>query len=310
MKRMEDGRYNKVANIIGHHHAIPPARRRFHWRRTGATGTKRLAGRHARKLGHTSLRETRQQPPRYIEGRLSTFALEVAFNPKRRSGHPHTTQKQRTGSASHKIPPVVGPRRRGYCRRTFHQNSTPQRQRTARRLYRLFKRQRFHPVPRFHHGRTCRLQQLQQRSQQRRQPRESGARITKLDRRTLAITELPYGQTTESLIRSIIAANDKGRIRVRKIDDNTADQVEILIHLAGDVSPDKTIDALYAFTRCEVTLSPDACVIMDGKPFVLPVEDMLRYNADRTRHLLKQNWKYAWPNWKTTGTCLLGENLL
>ena len=113
------------------------------------------------------------------------------------------------------------------------------------------------------------------------------ARITKLDKRTLAITELPYGQTTESLIRSIIAANDKGRIKVRKIDDNTAEQVEILVHLAGDVSPDKTIDALYAFTRCEVTLSPDACVILDGKPFVLPVEEMLRYNTDRTRNLLK-----------------------
>ena len=113
------------------------------------------------------------------------------------------------------------------------------------------------------------------------------ARIIKLDKKTLAVKEIPYGQTTESLIRSVIAANDKGKIKIRKIDDNTAEEVEILIHLANDVSPDKTIDALYAFTKCEVSVSPDACVIMDGKPFVLSVEDMLRYSTDRTRNLLK-----------------------
>jgi len=114
------------------------------------------------------------------------------------------------------------------------------------------------------------------------------AKIIKADKKTLVIKEIPYGQTTDSLIRSIITANDKGKIKIRKIDDNTAEQVEILIHLANDVSPDKTIDALYAFTKCEVSISPDTCVIMDGKPFVTSVENMLGYSTERTRDLLKR----------------------
>ena len=117
------------------------------------------------------------------------------------------------------------------------------------------------------------------------------ARIVKTDKRTLTITEIPYGQTTESLIDSIIKANDKGKIKIKKADDMSSDGVEINITLQNDVSPDKTIDALYAFTNCEVALSPNACVIMDRKPHFLGVDEILRYNAFHTKDLFEQELK-------------------
>ena len=117
------------------------------------------------------------------------------------------------------------------------------------------------------------------------------ARIVKTDKRTLTITEIPYGQTTESLIDSIIKANDKGKIKIKKIDDMSSSGVEINITLQNDVSPDKTIDALYAFTNCEVALSPNACVIMDRKPHFMGVDEILRYNAAHTRDLFEQELK-------------------
>ncbi|MBR5018992.1 MAG: DNA gyrase/topoisomerase IV subunit A [Bacteroidales bacterium] len=114
------------------------------------------------------------------------------------------------------------------------------------------------------------------------------ARIVKTDKRTLTITEIPYGQTTESLIDSIIKASDKGKIKIKKVDDMSSSGVEINITLQNDVSPDKTIDALYAFTNCEVALSPNACVIMDRKPHFMGVDEILRYNAFHTRDLFQQ----------------------
>ena len=114
------------------------------------------------------------------------------------------------------------------------------------------------------------------------------ARIVKTDKRTLTITEIPYGQTTESLIDSIIKASDKGKIKIKKVDDMSSSSVEINITLQNDVSPDKTIDALYAFTNCEVALSPNACVIMDRKPHFMGVDEILCYNAFHTKDLFQQ----------------------
>jgi len=130
------------------------------------------------------------------------------------------------------------------------------------------------------------------------------ARIVKTDKKTLTITEIPYGQTTESLIDSIIKANDKGKIKIKKIDDMSSDSVEINIALQNDISPDKTIDALYAFTNCEVSISPNACVIMDRKPHFMGVDDILRFNAFHTKDLfekelniilgeLEDDWHYS-----------------
>ena len=114
------------------------------------------------------------------------------------------------------------------------------------------------------------------------------ARIVKVDKRTLSITEIPYGQTTESLIDSIIKASDKGKIKIKKVDDMSSDTVDINIQLQNDVSPDKTIDALYAFTNCEVAVSPNACVIMDRHPHFMGVDEILKYNAFHTKDLFEQ----------------------
>lgn len=287
MKRMEDGRYNKVANIIGH-------TMQFHPHGDASIGDALV------QLGQKDLLIDTQgnwgnvltgdpaAAPRYIEARLSTFASDVVFNPK-------TTLWTSSYDGRNKEPealPVKFPLLLaqgaegiavGLSTRILPHNfnelidaSIAHLQDKPFVLYPDFMTGGLVDCSNYNGG----VGRLTSRVKVR-------AKITKLDKRTLAITELPYGQTTESLIRSIITANDKGKIKVRKIDDNTAEQVEILIHLAGDVSPDKTIDALYAFTRCEATLSPDACVIMDDKPFVLPVEDILRYSTDRTRNLLK-----------------------
>ena len=112
------------------------------------------------------------------------------------------------------------------------------------------------------------------------------ARIEKIDKNTIAITELPFGKTTHLVIESILKAKDKGKIKIKKIDDLTAGKVNIVIHLPNDVSPDKTIDALYAFTDCEVSISPNACVIVDNKPQFLDVKSILRHNTEHTRELL------------------------
>ena len=114
------------------------------------------------------------------------------------------------------------------------------------------------------------------------------AKITKIDNKTLAITEIPYGKTTSTVIDSILKAVDKGKIKIRKVDDNTAANVEILVHLAPGTSSDKTIDALYAFTDCEVSISPNCCIIDDSKPHFLTVSKVLKKSADNTMDLLKQ----------------------
>ena len=114
------------------------------------------------------------------------------------------------------------------------------------------------------------------------------ARIAQRDKATLVITEIPFGTTTSSLIDSILKANEKGKIKILKVDDNTAKDVEILVHLPKGISPDKTIDALYAFTDCELSISPLCCVIEDNKPHFIGVSDILRKSTDRTVEILKK----------------------
>lgn len=115
------------------------------------------------------------------------------------------------------------------------------------------------------------------------------------------ISELPFSKTTTDLIDSVLKANEKGKIKIKKIEDNTSDKVEILVYLHNEVSPDKTIDALYAFTDCQVTISPNACVIVGDKPMFLNVSEILRMNTDHTVSLLKKNWKSNFMNYKKTG---------
>ena len=114
------------------------------------------------------------------------------------------------------------------------------------------------------------------------------SRILELDKTTLVIKDIPYNTTTTSIIESILKANDKGKIKIKKVVDNTAEDVEILVHLNKNQSPSITIDALYAFTDCEVSISPNACVIVDEKPQFLGVKDILKYSAESTKNLLKK----------------------
>ena len=128
------------------------------------------------------------------------------------------------------------------------------------------------------------------------------AKIEKIDKNTVAITEIPYGKTSHILIDSILKAKDKGKIKIKKIEDMTTEKVEILIHLPNDVSPDKTIDALYAFTDCECNIAPNACVIVDNKPQFLSVKDILIYDTNHTRDLLKWQLHSGLPSFRTHGT--------
>ena len=117
------------------------------------------------------------------------------------------------------------------------------------------------------------------------------AKISVMDKTTLLISEIPFGTSTTSLIDSILKANDKGKIKIKKIDDNTASKVEILVYIPNGISPDKTIDALYAFTNCEISISPLTCIIQDNKPVFLGVSDILRISTDNTVELLKKELK-------------------
>ena len=130
------------------------------------------------------------------------------------------------------------------------------------------------------------------------------ARISVLDSKTLKISEIPHSTTTVSLINSILRANDKGKIRIKKIDDNTSEGVEILVYLPSGVSPDKTIDALYSFTDCEVSISPLGCVIENNKPRFMGVSDMLQVSTQHTLDLLKKSLKSILKNFKKNGTLL------
>ena len=114
------------------------------------------------------------------------------------------------------------------------------------------------------------------------------AKIEKRDNKTLVVSDIPYGRTTSSVIESILKAQEKGKIKIRKVDDNTSDTAQIVVHLVPGTSSDKAIDALYAFSDCEVSISPNCCVIRDKKPHFLKVSDVLRYNVDRTKDLLRR----------------------
>ncbi|HHV02380.1 MAG: DNA gyrase/topoisomerase IV subunit A [Bacteroidales bacterium] len=287
MKRMEDGRYNKVANIIGHTMQFHPHGDASIGDALVQLGQKELLIDTQGNWGNIYTGDS-AAAPRYIEARLSKFALDVVFNPKTTLWIPsYDGRNQEPEALPVKFPLLLAQGAEGIAvglaTRILPHNFNELLDASISHL----KGEQFVLYPDFITGGLIDCSNYNGGIGSKVSRVKVRARIIKADKKTLAITEIPYGQTTESLIRSIIAANDKGKIKIRKIDDNTAEQVEILIHLASDVSPDKTIDALYAFTKCEVTISPDACVIMDGKPFVMSVEDMLSYSTDRTRLLLK-----------------------
>jgi topoisomerase-4 subunit A len=285
MKRMDDGRYNKVANIIGH-------TMQFHPHGDASIGDALV------QLGQKDLLVDAQgnwgnlltgdgaAAPRYIEARLSKFALEVVFNHK-------TTEWKLSYDGRNKEPvtlPVKFPLLLalgvegiavGLASKILPHNFNELIDATIDYL----QGNEFVLYPDFPTGGMVDVSKYN--DGQRGGVIKVRAKIEKVDKKALIITEIPFGKTTTSLIESIIKANEKGKIKIRKIDDNTSANVEIVVHLVPGVSPDKTIDALYALTDCEYSISPNTCVIVDDKPSFMGVSSILKHSADRTVALLK-----------------------
>jgi topoisomerase-4 subunit A len=285
MKRLDDGRYNKVANIVGH-------TMQFHPHGDASIGDALV------QLGQKDLLIDCQgnwgniltgdgaAAPRYIEARLSQLALETIFNPK-------TTQWQPSYDGRNKEPltlPVKFPLLLaqgvegiavGLSSKILPHNFNELLDASVACL----KGEEFTLYPDFQTGGYIDVSKYN--DGERGGSVKVRAKISKLDVKTLVISEIPYGKTTSSLIESILKANDKGKIKIKKVDDNTAKDVEILIHLMPGASSDKTIDALYAFSDCEISISPNCCIIKDDKPHFLTVSDVLRHTTDNTLALLR-----------------------
>ncbi len=285
MKRMDDGRFNKVANIIGHTMQFHPHGDASIGDALTQLGEKDLLIDIQGNWGNILTGDV-AAAPRYIEARLSKFALEVIFNPK-------TTEWKSSYDGRNKEPvtlPVKFPLLLfmgvegiavGLASKILPHNFNELIDATISYL----QGHDFSIYPDFPTGGMIDISKYN--DGQRGGVVKVRARIEKVDKKELVITEIPYGKTTSSLIESIIKANDKGKIKIRKIDDNTAANVEIVISLMPGVSPDKTIDALYAFTDCEYSISPNTCVITENRPSFMGVSSLLKNSADRTVSLLK-----------------------
>jgi topoisomerase-4 subunit A len=286
MKRLDDGRYNKVANIVGHTMQFHPHGDASIGDALVQLGQKELLIDCQGNWGNI-LTGDGAAAPRYIEARLSKFALDVVFNPK-------TTEWQSSYDGRNKEPitlPVKFPLLLaqgvegiavGLSSKILPHNFVE----LCDASIAYYRGEPFRLYPDFQTGGSIDVSRYN--DGERGGAVKVRAKIVKVDNKTLAITEIPFGKTTSSLIESILKAIDKGKIKVRKVDDNTAEKVEILVHLAPGASSDKTLDALYAFTDCEVSISPNCCVISDKKPHFLTVSDVLRHSADKTRDLLRQ----------------------
>ncbi len=286
LKEMDDGRYNKAANVIGN-------TMKYHPHGDASIGDAMV------QIGQKDLLIDCQgnwgdpitgdsaAAPRYIEGRLSKFANEVVFNPD-------TTEWQLSYDGRNKEPvtlPVKFPLLLtqgaegiavGLATKIMPHNFIE----LIDGSIQVLKGERPNLFPDFPTGGQADVSNYNE-------GRRGGkirvrATIEERDKKTLAITQIPFGTTTGGLIESVVTANDKGKIKIKKIEDNTAENVEIIVHLAPGISPDVTIDALYAFTACETSISPNTCVIIDNKPHFMSVNDILIANTHQTRDLLKQ----------------------
>ena len=284
MKRLDDGRYNKVANLIGHTMQFHPHGDASIGAALVQMGQKDLLVDTQGNWGNT-LTGDGAAAPRYIEARLSKFANEVVFNPK-------TTEWKSSYDGRNKEPvtlPVKFPLLLaqgvegiavGLASKILPHNFNE----IIDAAIAYLNGKDFELFPDFPSGGMADFSRYNDGL--RGGNIKIRAKIEKFDRKTLIIREIPYGTTTTSLIESIIRATDKGKIKIKKIDDNTAEFVEIQIQLYPDVSSDKTIDALYAFTDCEISVSPNSCVIQADKPRFLGVNEILRLSVNRTVELL------------------------
>ena len=286
MKRMDDGRYNKVANIVGHTMQFHPHGDASIGDALVQLGQKDLLVDTQGNWGNI-LTGDKAAAPRYIEARLSKFALDTVFNPK-------TTEWQLSYDGRNKEPitlPVKYPLLLaqgaegiavGLSSKILPHNFCEICDAAIQYLH----GQEFHLYPDFQTGGSIDVSKYN--DGQRGGVLKVRAKIEKLDQKTLVIRELPFSKTVNTLIESITKAIEKGKIKAKRVDDLTSAQVEIQIHLMPGVSSDKTLDALYAFTDCEINISPNCCVISDQKPQFLTVSDVLRHSVERTKELIRQ----------------------
>ncbi|WP_423149140.1 DNA gyrase/topoisomerase IV subunit A [Rubrolithibacter danxiaensis] len=286
LKEMDDGRFNKAANVIGNTMKYHPHGDASIGDAMVQIGQKNLLIDTQGNWGDPMTGDS-AAAPRYIEARLSKFANEVVFNPE-------TTEWQSSYDGRNKEPvtlPVKFPLLLaqgadgiavGLATKIMPHNFIELLDASVE----VLRGNRPNLLPDFP---TAGLADCSAYNEGQRGGKiRVRARIIEKDKKTLAITEIPFTTTTGSLIDSIISANDKGKIKIRKIEDNTAQNVEIIVHLAPGISPDVTIDALYAFTDCEISISPNTCVIKEDKPHFLSVNDILIENTHNTKDLLKQ----------------------
>ncbi|MDR1500217.1 MAG: DNA gyrase/topoisomerase IV subunit A [Tannerellaceae bacterium] len=285
MKRLDDGRYNKVANIVGH-------TMQFHPHGDASIGDALV------QLGQKDLLIDCQgnwgniltgdgaAASRYIEARLSAFALSTIFNPKTTLWQPsYDGRNKEPVTLPVKFPLLLAQGVEGIAVGLSSKILPHNFNELLDASIACLKGEPFILYPDFQTGGY--IDVARYNDGERGGSVKVRAKIGKMDARTLVISEIPYGKTTSSLIESILKANEKGKIKIKKVDDNTAASVEILIHLMPGTSPDKTIDALYAFSDCEVSISPNCCIIKDRKPHFLTVSDVLRHSADNTLALLR-----------------------
>ena len=286
MKRMDDGRYNKVANIVGHTMQFHPHGDASIGDALVQLGQKDLLVDTQGNWGNV-LTGDRAAAPRYIEARLSKFALDTVFNPK-------TTEWQLSYDGRNKEPvtlPVKFPLLLaqgaegiavGLSSKILPHNFVE----ICDAAISYLRQEEFHLYPDFPTGGSIDVSKYN--DGQRGGVLKVRAKIEKLDQKTLVIREIPFSKTTVTLIESILKAVEKGKIKAKKVEDNTSAEAEILVHLAPGVSSDKTIDALYAFSDCEVNISPNCCVIQDNKPCFLTVSDVLQSSVEHTKALLRK----------------------
>ncbi len=285
MKDLDDGRYNKVANIVGHTMQYHPHGDSSIGDAMVQVGQKELLIDMQGNWGNILTGDS-AAASRYIEARLSKFALEVVFSPK-------VTEWQLSYDGRKKEPihlPVKFPLLLaqgaegiavGLSTKILPHNFNELLNASIRHL----KGKKFSIYPDFQTGGIIDIQNYNDGI--RGGKIRVRARINQLDKKTLVINEIPFSTNTSSLIDSILKANDQGKIKIKKIEDNTSSAVEILIHLPNDISPDKTIDALYAFTSCESSISPLGCLIIENKPNFIGVSEILKISTDNTVQLLK-----------------------
>ncbi|MEO2056553.1 MAG: DNA gyrase/topoisomerase IV subunit A [Flavobacteriaceae bacterium] len=289
MKDLDDGRYNKVANVVGHTMQYHPHGDASIADAMVQIGQKDLLIDTQGNWGNI-LTGDRAAASRYIEARLSKFALEIVFNPK-------VTNWQASYDGRRKEPinlPVKFPLLLaqgaegiavGLSTKILPHNFIE----LAEASISYLKQKKFTLLPDFITGGIADFTNYNDGKRGGRV--RIRAKVSVMDKTTLLISEIPFGTTTTSLIDSILKANEKGKIKIKKIDDNTASNVEILVYIPNGISPDKTIDALYAFTNCETSISPLTCIIQDNKPVFLGVSDILKISADNTVKLLKKELK-------------------